>query len=91
MEKVLIEFLPDEVTFEAPSGASLLDAALDAGIFIPASCGGAGTCGRCKVKVFETVETSEIEKVPVKERAEGYVLACRSVPHGRCHGGNAPN
>jgi len=83
LEKVLIKFLPDEVTFEAPLGASLLDAALDAGIFIPASCGGAGACGRCKVKVREgSVETSEIEKVPVKERAEGYVLACRSVLTG---------
>ncbi|MGO9119349.1 MAG: ASKHA domain-containing protein [Desulfomonilaceae bacterium] len=83
MEKVLIKFLPDEVTFEALSGTSLLDVALDAGVFIPASCGGAGACGRCKVKVLEgTVESSEIEKIPAKERAEGYVLACRSVLTG---------
>ena len=82
-KKILIKFLPDEVTFEAPAGGSLLDAALDAGIFIPASCGGAGACGRCKVKVLEgSVDTSEIEKVSLKERAEGYVLACRSVLTG---------
>ncbi len=83
MEKVLIKFLPDEVTFEALSGTSLLDVALDAGVFIPASCGGAGACGRCKVKVLAgNVESSEIEKIPAKERAEGYVLACRSVLTG---------
>ena len=83
MEKVLIKFLPDEVTFEAHSGTSLLDVALEAGVFIPASCGGAGACGRCKVKVLAGgVESSEIEKIPAKERAEGYVLACRSVLTG---------
>ncbi len=83
MEKVTVKFLPDEVTFEAPCGTSLLDAALDAGVFIPASCGGAGACGRCKVKVVSgAVESSEIEKIPVGERGEGYVLACRSVLTG---------
>jgi uncharacterized 2Fe-2S/4Fe-4S cluster protein (DUF4445 family) len=83
LEKVLIKFLPDEVTFEALPGTSLLDVALDAGVFIPASCGGAGACGRCKVKVLAgTVESTEIEKIPAKERAEGYVLACRSVLTG---------
>ncbi len=71
------------MTFEAPSGTTVLDAALDAGVFIPASCGGAGACGRCKVKLLAgAVDSSEIEKIPAKERAEGYVLACRSVLTG---------
>jgi len=83
LEKAKIRFLPDDVTFEAALGTTLLDAALDAGIFVPASCGGAGACGRCKLKVLEgSVETSELEKIPAKERTEGFVLACRSTLTG---------
>lgn len=79
LEKALIRFLPDDLSVEAPLGAMLLDAALDAGVFVPASCGGAGSCARCKVRVVEgSVEALTLEKLRAKDRAEGYVLACQS-------------
>lgn len=33
-------------------GQSLLPALAEAGVFLPAACGGKGTCGRCEVKVI---------------------------------------
>ncbi len=79
LEKALVTFLPDDVTYEARLGDALLDAALNAGVFVPAACGGAGACGRCKVKVVQgSLDTTDLEKMSQQERAEGYVLACRS-------------
>ncbi len=79
MEKALVRFLPEDVTAESYVGALLLDVALDAGIFMPASCGGAGSCGRCKVRVAEgAVEAITLEKIRPEERAQGYVLACQT-------------
>ena len=79
MEKVIVRFLPENVIAESQVGALLLDVALDAGIFLPASCGGAGSCGRCKVKVVEgAVEAETLEKIRPEERAQGYVLACQA-------------
>ena len=37
---------------KAGCGQSLLPALAEAGVFLPAACGGKGTCGRCEVKVF---------------------------------------
>ncbi|HMK34112.1 MAG TPA: ASKHA domain-containing protein [Desulfomonilaceae bacterium] len=79
MEKARIRFLPDDITVEAEVGQLLLDVALEAGIFIPAACGGSGACGQCKVRVAEgSVEILQIEKIRAEARAEGYVLACQS-------------
>lgn len=79
MEKATVRFLPENVIAESHTGALLLDVALDAGIFLPASCGGAGSCGRCKVRVVEgAVEAETLEKIRPEERAQGYVLACQT-------------
>ena len=79
MRKAVVRFLPEDVTAEATLGSLLLDVALEAGIFLPASCGGAGSCGRCKVKVTEgSVEALALEKLHAEDRAAGFVLACQS-------------
>lgn len=83
LERVRVRFLPDDVWVEAGVGDSLLDTALDAGVFIPAACGGSGACGQCKVKVLEgSVDAQATEKLADKARAEGYVLACQTRPLG---------
>jgi len=62
------------------AGSKLLNALGSAEIFVPSACGGGGTCGQCKVKVFEgggdilPTETSHITK---KEAREGERLACQ--------------
>ena len=38
---------------EASSGKSLLSALADENVFLPSACGGKGSCGQCKVQVFE--------------------------------------
>lgn len=79
VERALIRFLPDDLSIETPVGTILLDVALEAGVFVPASCGGAGSCGRCKVKLLQgAVEALTLEKLRAKDRADGYVLACQS-------------
>ena len=67
-----------DITLSA--GSKLLNALGGAEIFVPSACGGGGTCGQCKVKVFEgggdilPTETSHITK---KEAREGERLACQ--------------
>ncbi|MBR2560944.1 MAG: DUF4445 domain-containing protein [Eubacterium sp.] len=56
------------------------------GIFLPAACGGRGTCGKCKVRFLsgapEPVE-EEKKKFSLEELSEGMRLACRCCPSGK--------
>ncbi|MBN1809588.1 MAG: DUF4445 domain-containing protein [Planctomycetes bacterium] len=64
-----------------------LNQALDrSGIRLQAPCGGAGTCGKCRVKVTRAageVAASEQEKsfIPAEDISEGWRLACRQAVH----------
>ena len=62
------------------NGANLLQALLDAGIFVDNACSGKGICGKCKVKVLKgsLSEMSETEKKVLKEQelADGIRLSC---------------
>lgn len=79
MNRVSIHFYPDDVKIAVPYGTLLLDAALEAGVFIRAACGGSGACGQCKVRVLKgSVEALMEEKVHAAARAAGYVLACQT-------------
>lgn len=79
VETIRVNFLPDDITVETVAGESLLDAALDAGVFIPAACGGSGACGQCKVRVLNgEVDSASTEKIHPHEREEGFVLACQT-------------
>ncbi|OHB53916.1 MAG: hypothetical protein A2Y07_00655 [Planctomycetes bacterium GWF2_50_10] len=49
MDSYNIVFEPDGKSLEIRAGATVFEAALRAGIIINASCGGRGTCGKCKV------------------------------------------
>ncbi|MGC8659558.1 MAG: 2Fe-2S iron-sulfur cluster-binding protein, partial [Desulfomonilaceae bacterium] len=78
-DKIKVRFLPDDIMIEATLGDSLLDAALNAGVFIPAACGGSGACGQCKVKIVQgQVKAESTEKIRPEDRNQGYVLACQS-------------
>ncbi len=59
MKTVTITFIPDDVRVSVPKGTTVLDAAMEAGVHINASCGGQGTCGRCRVKLVSgTVDSA---------------------------------
>ncbi len=69
-------------TIEVPTGATILEAALDAGIGYPFGCQ-SGNCGACKshlVKGEVTMEGYSEFALSDEEKARGLILACRAVP-----------
>lgn len=46
-----IHFQPGDVSIEVPAGSNIRDAGIQAGVTIPSTCGGVGSCGLCKVKI----------------------------------------
>ncbi|MFC1939882.1 ASKHA domain-containing protein [Chloroflexota bacterium] len=78
-KKVKVHFKPDNVDIAVEQGANLLEAAIEAGVRIYASCGGAGTCGTCKIVIEKgEVETTRTPKVSDEEFKQGVRQACQS-------------
>ncbi len=78
-KKRRVHFTPDNVNILVEQGANLLQAAIDAGVHISASCGGAGVCGTCKVLIEEgEVESTRTEKLSDEEYEQGLRQACQS-------------
>ena len=77
-----LEFQPAGKRIEVKKGLTILEAAQLAGIKIRSVCGGAGSCGKCKVIVDEgnILERSESYKkfLTQDEIARGYHLACQT-------------
>ncbi|MDI6725320.1 MAG: ASKHA domain-containing protein [Smithellaceae bacterium] len=77
MQKHKLTFYPGQTQVQVDEGENLLQAAMAAGIHINASCGGAGTCGKCKVKVISGLAPGEPHpKLPREELERGFRLAC---------------
>ena len=83
MATAKITFLPHNLSIDAPRGSSVIQAALEAGVHINASCGGEGVCGKCRVRVEEGQVTDGVsEKLSPEDIQKGYRLACRSAVVG---------
>ncbi len=81
MPKVL--FYPDNRSIEVQKGENLLRAAMLAGVHVNASCGGARTCGKCRVVIDKgEVSAAPSAKIAPQEAARGYVLACSTSVEG---------
>ncbi len=79
MTNYRVRFLPDGVEGDAPEGATLLEAARAAGVYVGSICAGDGTCGKCRVIVREgRVEGAETDLLAHEEIRRGYVLACQA-------------
>ena len=79
--KMRVLYLPSETTASVPEGTSLFNAAHWAGIPVESTCGGRGTCGKCKVKVIEGVSepTSEEHRHLTDDEIDaGWRLSCRT-------------
>jgi len=66
-------------TLNVPVGNKLLRTLSEQGIYLPAACGGRGTCGQCKVSVLNGVRPllpTEAVHVSYTEAAAGVRLAC---------------
>lgn len=68
---------------ETKEGVPILESLKQAGIFLTSSCGGKGTCGKCRVIVQSgDVESRSHMKLSPEEIHKGYALACMSSPVG---------
>ena len=62
-------------------GQSVLDALREAEFYLVSSCGGKGTCGKCRIRLVEgRPEVRGYGKLPDEERAKGILLACQAFP-----------
>lgn len=78
-----VTFEPDDVTVHVKDGENLLRAAMMADVLVTASCGGDGTCGKCRMIVEEgSVDTRHSSKLSKTQVAQGYVLACLTTVTG---------
>jgi len=74
-----VRFEPTGIQTVVPLGATLLEAARRAGVYLTSICGGDGYCGKCRV----IVERGDVECPPTslltpKDLREGVVLACQA-------------
>lgn len=79
--RVKIELFPANKSISVPPGVSVFDAASWNGIAIDSTCGGHGTCKKCKVKITEgrvPISRLDIRAFSEKELNEGWRLACVS-------------
>lgn len=73
--------LNQDRTIAAQSGAKLLTALGDEGIAIPSACGGAGTCGQCRVQIVNRppiAAQTETALLSRRDLAQGVRLACQT-------------
>ncbi|MEP0766598.1 MAG: DUF4445 domain-containing protein [Fimbriimonadia bacterium] len=80
-----IMVLPDALPLHAEQGQQLLDALHEFRHFIPADCGGLGTCGKCRVQVLQGQSTlNDIERKQLTELEidQGMRLACQQRVEG---------
>ncbi len=70
----------DEKEIQTPVGSKLLGALADASLFVSSACGGGGTCGQCKVKIFEgggSILPTEETHINKREARAGERLSCQ--------------
>jgi uncharacterized 2Fe-2S/4Fe-4S cluster protein (DUF4445 family) len=73
-------FEPNERRVRVPPGVTLFDAASWNGIAIDSTCGGHGTCKKCKIRVIDgavPVTPLDIRAFSPDELRSGWRLACR--------------
>ena len=62
------------------AGGKLLNILADQKLFVSSACGGGGTCGQCKVKIFSgggSILETELSQVTKREAREGTRLSCQ--------------
>jgi uncharacterized 2Fe-2S/4Fe-4S cluster protein (DUF4445 family) len=68
-------------TLFVSEGETLLAALKRQGIYLISSCGGKGTCGKCRLKIIEgTCNVLSYGKIAPIDRDAGFVLACQTLP-----------
>jgi uncharacterized 2Fe-2S/4Fe-4S cluster protein (DUF4445 family) len=84
-ERAHVRFEPEGQEVRVPTGTPVFDAASWNGIAIDSTCGGHGTCKKCKVRVLEgelPVSTVDPRAFTPGELSDGWRLACRAPARG---------
>ena len=84
---VRVRFLPEDKVVEVEQGATILEAARAAPVVIESPCDGAGTCGKCKVKLTGLLpgaarESSSSCFSSDGGQGRGFYLACHTEVFG---------
>jgi uncharacterized 2Fe-2S/4Fe-4S cluster protein (DUF4445 family) len=82
--RVSVDLEPIGRRAQVDPALTLLDAAQSAGVELAAVCGGAGSCGKCRVQLIEgelsPPTPDELDLFDESELAAGYRLACQARP-----------
>ena len=81
MHMVIVRFIREHKEMEVKEGSLLIRVMRNAGISMETPCGGAGFCGKCKVRALqpEALQLAEpLYKFTEAEIAQGMVLACQA-------------
>ncbi|MEA2365056.1 MAG: hypothetical protein QOI32_568 [Thermoleophilaceae bacterium] len=84
-ERAHVRFEPEGQEVRVPTGTPVFDAASWNGIAIDSTCGGHGTCKKCKVRVVEgelPISTVDPRAFSPDELNDGWRLACRAPARG---------
>jgi len=83
-QQIQVIFQPSGRAVFVLSGTKIIEAAAQAGLTINTPCGGAGTCGKCQVKIFAGAEEpSGCDKniFSNEQLKQGWRLACQAAIH----------
>lgn len=88
-EKVTVVLIngDENIEFEYKSDISLLEAIGKQGVYLAATCGQRGTCGKCKVQLVAgelSISGADQKKFTELELNQGYRLACKAYPKENC-------
>ncbi|MFC2157112.1 ASKHA domain-containing protein [Acidobacteriota bacterium] len=74
-----IRFLPFDIFLDVTEGTTILEAAVQGGLPLKSTCGGAGTCGDCVVKISEGNYSKNLSAgLPDRLNNQGYSLSCKT-------------
>jgi uncharacterized 2Fe-2S/4Fe-4S cluster protein (DUF4445 family) len=79
---VVLRFEPSGTETRVPPGVNLFDAASWNGVAIDSTCGGHGTCKKCKVRILDgdtPISSLDVRAFTPTELRDGWRLACRAI------------
>jgi uncharacterized 2Fe-2S/4Fe-4S cluster protein (DUF4445 family) len=83
--RVQLQFTPSGTDVRVPPGVTVFDAASWNGLAIDSTCGGHGTCKKCKIQVIEgevPVSRLDIRAFSPEQLQDGWRLACVARANG---------
>ena len=83
--RVRLEFTPSGQDVRVPPGVTVFDAASWNGLAIDSTCGGHGTCKKCKIQILEgevPVSRLDIRAFTPEQLNDGWRLACMARANG---------